>query len=991
MIIRILVAPLLLLLSFSLGFAAEDDVVISAHAISTEFTKQEKVWLKAHPIIRMGYDPEFHPLEFLDESGSYVGMAADYIKLLNERFGLNIVPAPKIKSWTVANEKGKTKELDLFPVITPSPERKEYWGFTDTYLEYSNVIFTRDDYPQVAGLDSFIGKKLSAPIGYVSYELIKNNYPMITLVGSDSILEGLKKVSSGQVDAFVGDIPTTVYYMRKNNMTNIKVSAPTALKVKGFSMAVREDWPELVSILNKGLASITEEERQKISAKWIKLEYDPVADYSHFGKLLVTFSIILVMVFAWIRFLQKQRRTIASAKEEACAARDELEIRVIERTAELVESNKKLTAEIEERKQAEAGLLEKTNLLRAVHEANRDLQFILDGDGVITDFYAPDEGDLYVPAENFTGKRMQDVVPPNVGEQFQKAFEEASSTRALVTIEYMLPMPTGNRIFEGLIVSLPHKGLVVTARDITERIKAVDDLRESKENLSTTLNSIGDAVVAVDLDGKVVRMNPVAEKLTGWAFEEALGKPLDGIFNIINRQTREKIGIQVDKVRTSGVVIGNVNNTVLIAKDGLEYQITHSAAPIRDADGSSRGAVLVFRDVTEQKRMEEKIFKAKKLESVGILAGGIAHDFNNILTGLFGNIELVKTKLPQEHAAYANIKTAHQALESAKSLTQQLLTFAKGGDPLLEAVDLKQVIRDSIAFNLSGSNIKTVLNLPANLWRANADKGQVSQVVSNLTINARQAMPNGGTLTINAENIEDIKDSAADHLSGNYVKICIQDEGGGISPEHLEKVFDPYFTTKQAGSGLGLATVHSIVAKHNGHINIVTELGVGTTFIIYFPMDSSAQEAAHAIPLYKTEEINSVLGHVLIMDDDEMIRDLLLGMLKFCGYTADVAADGKEALGKYISAIKSDNLFDIVIMDLTIPGGMGGKEAVVEFLAIDPNVKVIVSSGYATDRIMANYRDYGFSGRLAKPFVMANLIKELSRIMALSRSVACDK
>ncbi|PCI46033.1 MAG: hypothetical protein COB51_08035 [Moraxellaceae bacterium] len=501
---------------------------------------------------------------------------------------------------------------------------------------------------------------------------------------------------------------------------------------------------------------------------------------------------------------------------------------------------------------AENALLEKTNLLQAVHESNRDLQFILDMEGVITDYHAHDEEDVFVTTDNLIGKKMQQVLPTKIGEQFQNAFDAAVTSNSLVTIEYELPMSMGNLTYDARIVSLQDKRLVVTIRNITERIK-----------------------------------------------------------------------------------------------------------------------------------MEEEIFKARKLESIGVLAGGIAHDFNNILTGLFGNIELAKLKLPKEHAAYPYMDTANQALERASNLTKQLLTFAKGGDPLLEAVNIKQVIQESVEFNLSGSNVKTILKLPDQLWQGKVDKGQISQVISNLTINAKQAMPDGGNLIINAENIKDIKENGVPHLTGDYIKISLRDEGVGISEQHRGKIFDPYFTTKQTGSGLGLATVHSIVAKHKGHINIESMLGIGTTFTLYFPAEIAPEQTTDTNPSSGTEKSSASLGHILVMDDEMMIRDLSATMLESFGYTVDTAADGKAALEQYICAANGDNAFDLVIMDLTIPGGMGGKEAINEFQAFDPRVKVVVSSGYATDPIMANFGGYGFSGRLAKPFRLGDMQKEISRVMAL--------
>jgi signal transduction histidine kinase/CheY-like chemotaxis protein len=385
-------------------------------------------------------------------------------------------------------------------------------------------------------------------------------------------------------------------------------------------------------------------------------------------------------------------------------------------------------------------------------------------------------------------------------------------------------------------------------------------------------------------------------------------------------------------------------------------------------------------DITLQKQIEEELFKSKKLESVGILAGGIAHDFNNILSGLFGHLELAKLKLPVDHPAYQHIRTANQAMDRATNLTNQLLTFAKGGDPLFETVDVKEIIEDSIEFSLRGSSIKTTLTLPQDLWMVNADKGRLSQVIINLLINAEHAMPSGGTLTVEAINIAEFSNNFVPHLQGKFVCFKISDKGVGISKEQQKYIFDPYFTTKKSGSGLGLAMAHSIIAKHNGYISVESELDKGTTFSIYLPAKSDVQISDNVL-LTETENTLAHSGSVLLMDDDEMILDISAEMLDVLGYTVETAVDGESALQTYINAYKADKPFDVVIMDLTIPGGKGAEEAITELLNFNPQVKAIVSSGYSTGKIMSNHTEYGFKGRLVKPFRMQELENELCKIL----------
>lgn len=520
---------------------------------------------------------------------------------------------------------------------------------------------------------------------------------------------------------------------------------------------------------------------------------------------------------------------------------------------------------------------------------------------------------------------------------------------------------------------------VAFARDVTERRRTLNALRESEESLRTTLNSIGDGVIAVDTRNRVIHMNPVAEKLSGWRFYEARGRLLDEVCRIVNQETREPADNPVHGVLAKGQIYGSDSHAILLARDGAEYAVTCTAAPIT-AEGSAAGVVLVFRDVTEQLKTEAELLEAKKLESVGVLAGGIAHDFNNILTGLFGNLELAQLKLPPDHESYEHIETAGEALQRATDLTKQLLTFAKGGDPILEAVDLRQAVEATVAFNLSGSNVKAHQDLPDGLWQVKADRGQISQVIANLTINAKQAMPDGGSVYIEARNL-DTSESANWQLSGEHVMLSLRDDGVGISPQLLERIFDPYYTTKQAGSGLGLAVVYSIVTKHRGHISVDSVPGEGSTFTVLLQAERSARQPSEESASDATREPDS--GRILVMDDEEIVRYTSAIMLESFGYTVDDADNGEEALEKYVAANEEGNPYDVVIMDLTIPGGMGGKEAVLRLKAIDSKAKVIVSSGYSTDPVMANYGDYGFSGRIVKPFRIEDLQNEVRRVRGM--------
>jgi PAS domain S-box-containing protein len=503
-----------------------------------------------------------------------------------------------------------------------------------------------------------------------------------------------------------------------------------------------------------------------------------------------------------------------------------------------------------------------------------------------------------------------------------------------------------------------------------ERKRFEEDLNAEKERLAVTLRSIGDGFIATDMDGNVVLINNVAERLTGWRQEQILGKPLLEIFNILNERTRKPCSTMLDRIVDTGSVVGTANHAIVVSREGVERLIEISAAPIRDKTSRKLGTVLVFRDITEKEHLEAERRKAEKLESLGVAAGGIAHDFNNLLTAIIGNLSLSLITLPPEDEMYERLAAAKKASLRAQELAQQLLTFAKGGAPIKKTASIGQLIHDTVTFSIRGSSIRSEFETPEDLWPVEVDSGQISQVVNNLAINAEQAMPSGGTLSVKCENFFLPEESAS--LSplrvGKYVKITVHDEGIGIPEEYLKKIFDPYFTTKPKGSGLGLATSYSIVKNHDGLITVESKVGVGSVFSIYLP----ATDKQVAFERARTDPAKGK-GRILALDDEEAICELVKAALTPLGYDVTTVQDGAAAIDAYKTAIDEDRKFDAVISDLTIPGGMGGAECIKRLIEIDPGVKAIVSSGYAMDPVMSRYREYGFCACIAKPYEVSDL------------------
>ncbi len=511
-----------------------------------------------------------------------------------------------------------------------------------------------------------------------------------------------------------------------------------------------------------------------------------------------------------------------------------------------------------------------------------------------------------------------------------------------------------------------------------QRKRTEADLAAEKELLAVTLSSIGDGVVSTDAGGRIIMLNPVAEAMTGWSEGEARGKPISEVFNFIDEKSGQRWDDPVGQLIQENGGASSSQQMLLVARDGTERIIAESGAPIRDRDNKILGVVLVLRDITEREKLSTELTKIDKLESLGVLAGGIAHDFNNILMAILGNISLAMLYARRDEAISERLTAAEEATYRARDLVQQLITFARGGAPVKELASLREIIKESAVFAARGSQATCEFFLPADLWPAVVDPGQISQVVQNLVLNAVQAMPGGGQVQVFSENVVLAADSALPLKAGRYVKTTVKDEGVGIPAGNLMKIFDPYFTTKERGSGLGLAVVYAIIKKHDGFITVDSEEGEGTSFIFYLP----AGDHEEVLEKAEGEELVPGQGRILLMDDEEMVREVAGRMLSHLGYEVELAGDGVEALAKYEEALARGEPFAGVIMDLTVPGGMGGKRTIQRLLSMDPGARAIVSSGYAADPIMTNYREYGFAGCIRKPYKIGSLSRLLAEVLA---------
>ena len=524
---------------------------------------------------------------------------------------------------------------------------------------------------------------------------------------------------------------------------------------------------------------------------------------------------------------------------------------------------------------------------------------------------------------------------------------------------------------------------VVALVDLTELKSAEAALAAEKERLTVTLRAMAEGVITTDTRGSVLFMNRAAEELTQCVAAEAVGRPLAEICVLAGPRSDEAFVLPLARVLEERVLVDLPSETRLTGRDGATYLVEGCCAPVHDAESKVIGTVLVIRDVTVRQRFEQELERASRLESIGILAGGIAHDFNNILTAIMGNITLALLDAGGLATVERYLQEAERATLRARDLTQQLLTFAKGGDPVRAAVLLPEIIREVAEFALHGSRVKCEFNLPTGLWPADADRGQLGQVVQNLVINAVQAMPEGGSIRIGASNETVALDSSRPLRPGDYVHISVADTGTGIRAEHLARIFDPYFTTKQHGSGLGLTTVYSIIRKHQGHVEAESELGHGTTFHFWLP---ALRDKGPGMVEDQDETVAPMKGRVLFMDDEESIIAMADLLLRRLGFEVALARDGAETVTKFSEARAAGRPFDVVVMDLTVPGGVGGREAIDQLRRIDPNVRAIVSSGYSSDPVLANHRAFGFCGMVAKPYRVEDFARVLRTVLRESRT-----
>jgi two-component system cell cycle sensor histidine kinase/response regulator CckA len=639
--------------------------------------------------------------------------------------------------------------------------------------------------------------------------------------------------------------------------------------------------------------------------------------------------------------------------------------------------------DITKRKLAEDKIRQGEIKYRELFELTTDGIFILDLDGRFLDVNRTAYKRLGYTREEMLAMHISNLTPPEFARQIPERMSQICE-HGIAVFESahrrkdgtLMPVEVNSQLieYEGRAA---HFSVI---RDITEHKQAEEKILQSEQFIRGILDTVDEGFIVIDRDYRILTVNKAYCNQVGGCDEEIIGSHC---YEITHKRSLH-CSQSGEECAPCRVFETGKPHAVLHRHTDAEGNILYvetKAFPIKDSSGVVTSVIETLNNITEKYLLEGERLKTQKLESIGTLAGGIAHDFNNLLQGVFGYISMAKMTFEQKEKSFAMLEQAEKALHQSVNLTTQLLTFSKGGKPVTKLIDLRPVIENSAKFTLSGSRSDVHMNIPKDLWQVEADEGQLGQVIQNIVLNADQAMPTGGTVMLSAANVAEGDSSRPPGLKkGNFVMIAIQDTGVGIPEQFLSKVFDPYFTTKDKGSGLGLATSYSIVKNHGGMIDIRTKSGEGSTFKIYLPA-SEGRGRGETVTV-STKEAKPRTANVLVMDDEEIIRNLSCEIIKTLGHTVEVAVHGQEALEKYQGAMAAGRPFDIVILDLTVRGGMGGSETLQKLLELDPGVKAIVSSGYSDDFAMTNYEKQGFKAFLKKPYNVDALRVMLNEMLA---------
>lgn len=904
----------------------------------------------------IGGDEALPPYEYLDENGEPAGFNVDLTRAIADKMNLNI--EIRLGSWEEIYQGLQDGEIDMLQGLFYSSERDKTIAFSQPYILVNYGAVSRFGDPEIHDVNELAGKKVLVQKGDIMESMIADSGVAVQVMLVDDLYTALHMLSEGIADCALGPLNTLRSIISEEALDGLQVS-DRPLASEEYNYAVLDSHDTWVYPFSEGIHDLKNDGMyREIYMKWFgdeQLFLGFSGEQMERFLLLVVIpgAIVFIIVLILIWVLRKEVR---------------------KRTADLTRLTGTLSEKVDELEAAKSSLMESEQRYEyAVEGTNEGLWDWNMNTGSL--FFSKQYAHMlgYDPSQlrHDHGQWLELLHPDDLETAKGRIASYLAGPVGSYKSIYRLKASDGSYRWistHGRLVrdenGVPER-IVGFNSDITERIVAQRQQEVTEKKFQDLFDRITDPVCILDGSLNIIEINLSACRVIGYGKEEVLGR------TFISFISDEEHGRWVSLRRRLLKEQDFITERTLKTREGHEIPTEIRVSLITYA--GKKAVLAMARDITERKIIQASQQRNARLESLGVLAGGIAHDFNNLLSGIYGYMELARVSKDEPQIVEDCLDNAMISFSRTRKLTDQLLTFAKGGTPKRETGEIRQLIEDSVSFLLSGSNISYTISADEDTYLVDYDSGQMGQVIDNLIINAQQAMPMGGEISIRLQN-EWISESSGALQSGQYISISIKDTGIGMSEELLDHIFDPYFTTKNKGNGLGLATCYSIIQKHDGMITAASVQGKGSVFTLYLPISKKRMECS------KEDSVSSRNGDgklIMIMDDEPVIRDITSKMLQAMGYTTMTSVSGEQTL-QLLSENQGDPVA-AVLCDLTIPGGMGGKEVAVVIRDLYPELPLFASSGYSDDPVMSNPQAYGFTGSIAKPYRMHELSGILSR------------